>query len=72
MKVLSVPIACPTAELDNNPLHIGTTYSCGVTGKAVGASGNAGKLWAEPLLGANRYRFEFSYPAESLHTARSL
>ncbi|MBK7555943.1 MAG: lamin tail domain-containing protein [Flavobacteriales bacterium] len=65
MKVLSVPIACPTAELDNNPLHIGTTYSCGVTGKAVGASGNAGKLWAEPLLGANRYRFEFSYPAES-------
>ncbi|MBP6575080.1 MAG: lamin tail domain-containing protein, partial [Flavobacteriales bacterium] len=65
MKVLSVPIACPAAELDNNPLHIGTTYSCGVTGKAVGASGNAGKLWAEPLLGANRYRFEFSYPAES-------
>ncbi|QQR85984.1 MAG: lamin tail domain-containing protein [Flavobacteriales bacterium] len=65
MKVLSTPIACPTAQLDNNPLHIGTTYSCGVTGKVVGASGNAGKIWAEPLAGANRYRFEFSYPAES-------
>ena len=65
MRVLSTPIACPTAQLDNNPLHIGTTYSCGVTGKVVGASGNAGKIWAEPLAGANRYRFEFSYPAES-------
>ena len=65
MKVLSVPIACPTTQLDNNPLHIGTTYSCGVTGKVVGASGNAGKIWATPLVGANRYRFEFAYPAES-------
>lgn len=65
MRVLSTPIACPTTQLDNNPLHIGTTYSCGVTGKVVGASGNAGKIWAEPLAGANRYRFEFSYPAES-------
>lgn len=65
IRVLSTPIACPTAQLDNNPLHIGSTYSCGVTGKVVGASGNAGKIWAEPLAGANRYRFEFSYPAES-------
>ncbi|MEO8069634.1 MAG: lamin tail domain-containing protein [Flavobacteriales bacterium] len=65
MKVLSTPIACPTTQLDNNPLHIGTTYSCGVTGKVVAASGNAGKIWATPLVGANRYRFEFAFPAES-------
>lgn len=61
MKVLGTPNTCPTTKLDDNPLHIGTTYSCGVTGLVVGPNT---KLWAFPVAGANKYQFEFAYPAE--------
>lgn len=61
MKVLGTPLSCPTTKLDDNPLHIGTTYSCGVTGLVVSPST---KLWAFPVAGANKYQFEFAYPAE--------
>lgn len=63
-KLLSAPPACPTTQLDNNPLHAGTTLSCGATGKVVGASGNAGKLWALPVAGATHYKFRFELAAE--------
>ncbi len=56
MKV-TPPSGCPTTQLDNDPNHVGSTYSCGVTGKVVGASGNAGKIFAIPVAGANKYKF---------------
>ena len=62
--LLTVPPACPTTQLDNNPLHIGTTYSCGVSGKVVNASGSTGKLWANPAPGATHYKFQFEILAE--------
>lgn len=64
VKVLSAPPACPTTKLDDNPLHAATTLSCGVTGKVVGASGNAGKLFPNIVAGANKYQYEFTYAAE--------
>ncbi|MEO8067510.1 MAG: T9SS type A sorting domain-containing protein [Flavobacteriales bacterium] len=63
--VLSVPNTCPTTKLDDNPLHAGTTLSCGVSGKVVGGSGNGSKLFPNIVAGANKYQYEFSYPAES-------
>ncbi len=65
MMVLSTPIACPTTQLDNNPLHVGTTLSCGATGKMVGASGNSGKLWPNLVPGANKYQYEFAFLSEN-------
>lgn len=62
--VLSAPPACPTTQLDNNPLHAGTTLSCGVTGKVVGASGNTGKLFPNIVAGANKYQYEFVQAGE--------
>ena len=62
--LLSAPPACPTTQLDNNPLHAATTLSCGVSGKVVGASGYAGKIWADPALGATHYRFRFEVASE--------
>ncbi|MFZ1687114.1 MAG: T9SS type A sorting domain-containing protein, partial [Flavobacteriales bacterium] len=40
----------------------GTTFSCGATGKVVGASGNSGKIHASSVSGANKYQFEFVLP----------
>jgi hypothetical protein len=65
VKVLSAPPACPTTKLDDNPLHAGTTLSCGVTGKVVGASGNTGKLFPNIVAGANKYQYEFVQVGES-------
>ncbi|MEO8068718.1 MAG: GEVED domain-containing protein [Flavobacteriales bacterium] len=59
LKVLCTPQTCPTTKLDDNPLHAGTTLSCNVTGKVVGASGNAGKLFPNIVSGANKYQYEF-------------
>lgn len=43
-------------------------YSCGVSGKVVGASGNNGKIWADVVTSggnpATHYRFQFSVPGE--------
>jgi len=70
MRIDATNAACPSTQLDGNPLHIGTTYSCGVTGKTVGASGYAGKVYANPVLSqpgnvvACKYRFVFTVPAE--------
>lgn len=62
--VLSAPPACPTTQLDNNPLHAGTTLSCGATGKVVAASGYAGKLYPNIVAGANKYQYEFVQAGE--------
>ncbi|MBK6776171.1 MAG: hypothetical protein IPG74_10150 [Flavobacteriales bacterium] len=62
--VLSAPLACPTTQLDNNALHAGTTLSCNVTGKTVGASGYPGKLYPNIVAGANKYQYEFVYAPE--------
>lgn len=40
----------------------GTTFSCGATGKVVGASGSTGKIHATSVNGANKYQFEFVLP----------
>src|SRR4030095_15606751 len=68
--VIDAPPACPTTQLDNNPLHMGTTYSCGATGKVVHASGYTGKIYALPVLSqpgnvpACKYKFTLTVPAE--------
>ena len=64
MLLLTAPPACPTTQLDNNPLHVGTTYSCGVTGKVVGASGSNGKIWANPVGAATHYKFKLEVASE--------
>jgi hypothetical protein len=56
MKIAPVG-GCPTTQLDNNTANIGTTYSCGVTGKMVGATNNNGKIYSIPVPGANKYKF---------------
>lgn len=63
--VLSAPPACPTTQLDNNVLNAATTYSCGATGKVVGASGYAGKLYPNIVAGANKYQYEFVQVGEA-------
>ena len=65
MIVLSTSIDCPTTQLDTYPLHMGTTLSCGATGKMVGASGNSGKLWSTEVPGANKYQYEFAFLSEN-------
>jgi hypothetical protein len=70
LKIDASAAFCPAAHLDDNPLNVGTTFSCGVNGKVVGASGNAGKIWASPAvrnpgaIPANRYQFTMAVPAE--------
>ena len=67
LKIDPAAAACPTTQLDNNPQHIGTTYSCGVTGLDLNGSD---KIWAIPVVKqpgnvpANRYRFQFELIAE--------
>ena len=60
------PTSCTLTKLNddsNSP-----NYSCGVTGKVVGASGNAGKLFAKVVTSggnpATNYRFQFVNTAE--------
>jgi hypothetical protein len=60
--LLSAPSACPTTQLVPTP---GSTFSCGATGKMVGASGAAGKLWATPVGSATHYRFRLEVPSEA-------
>jgi subtilisin-like proprotein convertase family protein len=62
--LLSAPPACPTTQLENNPMNMGTTYSCGVTGKQVNTSGYAGKLWANIIPGATHYKWRFEVTSE--------
>ena len=50
-------VPCATTQLDNNPLNTATTLSCGVTGKIVGATSYAGKIYSIPVAGATNYRF---------------
>ena len=52
--------ACPTTQLDNIPANIGTTYSCGATGKVVGAMSYTGKIYSIPVAGATNYRFRLA------------
>ena len=72
-KIDAASAACPPTQLDNNPLNIGTTYSCGVTGKVVNASGNAGKIYALPVLSqpgnivACNYKFTLDGAGRRLH-----
>ncbi|MBL7964711.1 MAG: T9SS type A sorting domain-containing protein [Flavobacteriales bacterium] len=67
MKIDVVAAACPMTKLDDYPLNIGTTYSCGVTGLMLDGSST---IWAKPVVNpwttvaANKYQFEFSIPAE--------
>ncbi len=59
--------ACPATALVST---VGSTFSCGATGKIVGASGNAGKIFAQGVsrifnqaaVQANQYQFEISNP----------
>ncbi|MBL7983480.1 MAG: T9SS type A sorting domain-containing protein, partial [Flavobacteriales bacterium] len=60
------PTACTITQLNN--VVASPNYSCGVTGKSVGASGNAGKIFANVVTSggnpATNYRFEISLLAE--------
>ena len=60
------PTACTVTQL--NQYVASPNYSCGVTGKSVGASGNAGKIFANVVTSggvyATQYRFEFAVPGE--------
>jgi hypothetical protein len=56
------PTACTTTSLNDNASD--PNFSCGVSGKVVGASGQAGKLYAKVVYSggnpATNYRFKFS------------
>ncbi len=60
------PAACTVTQLNN--FIASPNYSCGVAGKSVGASGNAGKIFANVVTSggvyATHYRFEFAVPGE--------
>ncbi len=60
------PAACTITQLNN--FTASPNYSCGATGKSVGASGNAGKIFANVVTSggvyATHYRFEFAVPGE--------
>jgi hypothetical protein len=60
------PTSCTLTKLNDDSTS--PNYSCGVTGKVVGASGNAGKLFAKVVTsGSNlptHYRFEFVQAAQ--------
>ncbi|MBK7942046.1 MAG: proprotein convertase P-domain-containing protein [Flavobacteriales bacterium] len=49
----STPPACPTTSLVNNPGN--PNFSCGVTR----TFGGSGKVYANPVAGANKYRWRF-------------
>ncbi len=49
----STPPACPTTSLVNNQAN--PNYSCGV----VKTFGGSDKVWANPVAGANKYRWRF-------------
>jgi hypothetical protein len=63
------PSLCATTQLVPTQ---GSTFSCGATGKIVGASGSTGRIHAVPATrivsgstqSANRYQFQMSVPAE--------
>ncbi len=60
------PNACTLTKLNDTPGD--PNLSCGVTGKQVGASGQAGKIYAKVVYSggnpATNYRFEFAEPGE--------
>ncbi len=60
------PTACTPTQL--NSTVSSPNYSCGVSGKVVGASGNTGKIFADVVTSggnpATHYRFQFSVPGE--------
>jgi hypothetical protein len=60
------PTACTVTQL--NSTVSSPNYSCGVSGKVVGASGNTGKIFADVVTSggnpATHYRFLFAVPGE--------
>ncbi|MFN8408713.1 MAG: hypothetical protein U0V45_05180 [Flavobacteriales bacterium] len=55
--------SCTLTQLNNDISS--PNYGCGVSGKVVGASGNAGKIFAVVTSGGNpatHYRFNFAVP----------
>ena len=60
------PTACTLTKLNDTPGD--PNLSCNVSGKVVGASGNAGKVFAKVVYQgatpANRYKFQFALPNE--------
>ncbi|QQR87273.1 MAG: proprotein convertase P-domain-containing protein [Flavobacteriales bacterium] len=59
--MIDVLTQCPTTQLVDNVNS--TQHSCGVTGKTVGASGNAGKIYCNVVSGANKYQWRFENAA---------
>ncbi|MEO8066391.1 MAG: T9SS type A sorting domain-containing protein [Flavobacteriales bacterium] len=53
---------CPTTSLVSTP---GAQYSCGATGKVVGASGNTGKIFCTAVAGVNKYQWRFKNTAQN-------
>ena len=60
------PNACTITQL--NSTISSPNYSCGVSGKVVGAGGNTGKIFADVVTSggntATNYRFQFAVPGE--------